>query len=88
MDQNNWAEIFAVVLRPFEGDIILERVLSLTQLAKSDMDRRMRCNPQIRLITIQFPSNTRRAQIAAAFEILSPDERSRLYNLSKIDRAD
>jgi hypothetical protein len=45
------------------------------------LELRMRFNPEMRLITIRLPIGTKREQIYAAFELLTPDEMVRLYNL-------
>lgn len=72
--------IWIAVLRPSGGDIALDSVMSLPEVAQARMDLRLRYNPDMRLVTMRLPAGTRREQVEEAVKQLGDGERSRLYN--------
>lgn len=75
--------IWTAVLRPYAGEVILSEVLTLTELSKKAVlaELRLRYNPSMRLLILRLPDGTRRKQVFAAFDLLTRDERRRLYHL-------
>lgn len=78
------SEIWIVMLRPCDdnGTIAATGVMSLREMLENArwLDLRMHFN-SIRLLTMRLPAGTRRDQVFDAFELLTNDERVRLYNL-------
>ena len=74
--------IWIVLLRPDEGGITAMGVATLREVAETarQLELKMRFNP-IRLVIMRLPAGTRREQVFDAIELLSNDERVRLYNL-------
>ena len=75
--------IWIAVLRPYMDGILIEGVLSLSEVQESHLDMRMRFNPEIHLVTLRLPPNTTRDQVLDAFSELTDDERQKLYNLQQ-----
>jgi len=73
--------IWLVLLRPSDGHIGVEGVLTLPEAIAPAFDMRLRYNPDIHLSTMRLPRGTRRDQVYDALDQLSEDELRRLYDL-------
>jgi YD repeat-containing protein len=80
-DQRN--AIWVVMLRPYDSGIETVAAWSLRDFARDvfKLNLRMRYNPDTRLVTLRLPAGTRHQQVFDAFDLLTGDERRRLYNL-------
>ena len=75
--------IWTAVLRPCDAEIVLAEVWTLSELHQRAVaiDLRLRFNPSMHLLIMRLPDGTKREQLFAAFDHLTPDERRRLYGL-------
>jgi hypothetical protein len=74
--------IWALLLRPSNGDIHVTEVWTLQELGgeRKLLDLRLRSNPAMRLITLRLPPGTTHEQLLQAVTMLTEDERYKLYN--------
>jgi hypothetical protein len=77
--------IWIAILRQFNGDIVASGVMSLREAFESahHLDLRMRYANDMRLVTFRLPAGTKREQVFTALDLLSKDERYKLYHLPK-----
>lgn len=75
--------IWIAILRMVNGEVVAIGMMTLRELTTDclEMELRMRYNPDIRLVTMRLPPGTRREQVSEAFDLLTDDERRRLYQL-------
>jgi hypothetical protein len=75
--------LWIVVLRPYEGDLVVDAVMSLAEMSRKVdwLELRIRLNADIRMVTLRLPGGTRRDQVSTAIASLDRVEQRKLYLL-------
>lgn len=73
--------IWIVILRPYEDGIQTYGVISLREMVEVShlLELTMRFNPDLRLVAMRLPPHTLCEQVYDALDLLSDDERFRLW---------
>jgi len=77
--------IWVAVMRPVQGIVQIIKVWSLIEMTRRvrEVEFWLRRHADLRFVILRLPSGTRREQVLAAFDLLTYDEKLRLFNLRR-----